>query len=445
MRKVLVRAVVLVATSVALVSCSSSPSTSSSGTSSKPSGLKVRAFVSNPLEPTGTGTFTQVLNIVDATLDELSPSVVSLTGTSQSPGFMSLSPDKIHLLVFSSAANSITVVDTTTESIGSGSSGTVSAIKLPDATPSMLVAADNVTGYAAVPAAPVTTSPPALGAVEVFGVNTGTITSTIPVPGAHFVAASPNGNRILALGTNTCVDNTTSVTLIAPSLIGSSQDPRTVVCGFDHPAWAVFSSDNTFAYVLNCGPECGGSVASVSRVDLSANPPTITVTLPLPNAGATFGLLSGSTLYVAGTPPGTGCGSGTAAPACGTLETVDVGSMTVTSGPVLITDGVHNHMEMGANGQLFIGATTCSSVDTSSEVRGCLTIFDTTKSVVVIPPVPGDVTGIAPITNRNVVYVCQNANFQVYDTTTDKLATPIVAGQNPIVIAGQPTDVKLVD
>jgi hypothetical protein len=231
--------------------------------------------------------------------------------------------------------------------------------------------------------------------------------------------------------------------VITPSAVGTSTDPRASICGLDHPAWAVFSSDDSSAYVLNCGPECGGTTSSLAQLDLTSD--TVTTTLPLNGAGATTGLLIGTTLYIAGTPPGTACASGTSAPTCGTLITADIGSMTLTSAaPVLITDGVHNHIEMGANGQLFIGAKSCTSVNNSGEIRGCLSIFDTKQGGVVVPPAAGDVTGIQPITNRNVVYVCQNGTFNIYDTTTDKIAAP-VPGRVVIIFVGQAVDVKLVD
>ena len=89
--------------------------------------------------------------------------------------------------------------------------------------------------------------------------------------------------------------------------------------------------------------------------------------------------------------------------------------MTVTA-TATITDGYHDHMEMGANNQLFIGARTCTNINVPAngsdpgEVRGCLSIFDTGKSTVVVPPVTGDVTGIQPISRRNVVYVVQNGS-----------------------------------
>ncbi len=118
--------------------------------------------------------------------------------------------------------------------------------------------------------------------------------------------------------------------------------------------------------------------------------------------------------------------------------------MTVTT-TATITDGYHDHIEMGSNGQLFIGAHTCTNINAPSsggatgEVRGCLSIFDTAKSTVVVPPQLGDVTGIQPISRRNVVYVAQNGNLSIYDTTTDKLQT------TQVDIIGQAVDVKQVD
>ena len=102
-------------------------------------------------------------------------------------------------------------------------------------------------------------------------------------------------------------------------------------------------------------------------------------------------------------------------------------------------------MEMGANNQLFIGARTCTNINvaasgsTPGEVRGCLSIFDTVKSTAVVPPKIGDVTGIQPISRRNVVYVVQNGNLSIYDTTTDQLQA------TQVDIIGQAVDVKQVD
>ena len=410
----LIRIAVLIVAGVTLVSCGSY-----SNKSSNPSGLTFRAFVSNPLAPFGTAT-SPLLNIVDAKLDLLSPASVSLSSFNDLPGFMVLFPNKRFTLVFSASNNSVTEIDNAREAPAQSSSGsTLSAIMLPGFSESMLVAPDNVTGFAAVPTAPVTGQSP--GAVVALNLSSGGIFATVPVPSAHYIVQSHNGNRILVFG-----DNLDNITVITPSLIGTSQDPRTPVGGFDHPVWAVFSSDDSTAYVLNCGPECSrvpGTAASIIPLDMATNIPGT----PIQVAGATTGMLSGNTLYVAGTPFGTACGT------CGSLQAVDV-STSIAGPTVSITDGYHNRIEMGANGQLFVGARTCSS--------GCLSILNTNatgNSSVVIPPVSGDVTGLQPIRNRTVVYVCQNGALFIYDTATDKLQN------TQITIHGQAVDVKLVD
>jgi hypothetical protein len=428
LRKTLIAVALLTFASVTLVSCGSVNSGSS--TTSQASGLKFRAFVSNPVQSFSSGS-SPVLNIVDAQLDQISASFVSLSGSIIDPGLMAVTPDKLHTLVYGGAETSLVLVANATESVSSSGSGSGSALKLPGGTESMLIDSTGSNAYVAVPSAPVTGQPP--GAVVVVNLSSFSITASIPVVGVRYIVESPDGNRILAFS-----DNSDSVTLIVPTLVGTGNDPRIAIPGFDRPVWGVFSSDNSTAYILNCGPQCGGAVASVSALDVA----TKTVTATVPVDGATIGLLQGSKLYVAGSPPGADCGgTSTAATICGRLDVIDTNSMTVT-GSAVITDGYHQRIAMGANGQLFVGARTCTNIVpsmTSSETRGCLSIFDTGSGKVVIPPQNGDVTGIEPITNRTVVYVCQNGSLGIYDTATDVLQT------TQVDIIGQAVDVKLVD
>ena len=434
----------LVFGSTALISCGGGYSTSGSGSGggsgnagSRPSGLASRAFVSNPLNPTGAaGSFNPVLNIVNAlpgstATDTLSLSTVSLNS---GPGLMTLSPNGLLTLVFSPDNNSITVVDNNKEAIAQSGSTAVQALTLPGPTESMIAGHDNLTGFAAVPTAPVAGAPPVPGAVIAFGLFQGAIAATIPVPGARTLVSSHNGNRIL-----TFADNSSTVTILTPSSINTSIDPRTAVCCFDHPVWGIFSADDTTAYIFDCGPECGGTTAGITVLNMLTS--SVGATLALP--GATYGMVNGSTMYVVGKPPGTLCPSGTAATTCGTLSLVDFASMTA-SPPVIITDGYHNRMDISANGQLFVGSKTCSNVTSPTETRGCLSIYNTTTPGVVIPPDNGDVTGVAAIPGRTVMYLCQGGNFLIYDTTTDKLLVP-PSNQTQIDIVGKSVDVKFVN
>lgn len=392
---------------VSVISCGSS---SSPTTGSGPSGLQFRAFVSNPLSTSFSGIHSPALNIINAFTDVESASVVSLAGSLTNVGTMALSPNRGFTLVLNPGNSSVAVVNNSAENVDG-------VVNLPGPTQSMFVWIDNGTGYFAVPTAPVTAAQgPSPGAVVVMNLSTSGVVATIPVTGVQYIVESHNGNKVLAFG-----NSPQSVTIISPSQIGTTTDPRTVVSStsFDHPVWGVFSSDDTTAYILSCGAECGGSAANVTVLDMTQSPPQIITTVAVP--AATYGILSGSTLYVAGTSS-----SG------GTLTQISVASNTVTNaGAIAISDGYHNRMAVATNGQLFIGARTCSG--------GCLSIFDFASSKVVIPPFNGDVTGIQPIIGRNVVYVCQNGALNIYETPQDILQI------TQVDIVGQAMDVELVD
>jgi hypothetical protein len=427
LKKTLISLAVLVAASVTIVACGGG---SSSSNTHHTSGLKFRAFVSNPLSGGGSVNF-PVIDIVDATQDLLSPSTINLLGMVAQPGLMVVSPDLHFTLVFS-APGDIAVIDNTTEAAVSG----LPVVSLPGLTESIVVANTSATAYAAVPDAAIPGQ--AAGAVVAISLTNGTVQATIPVPAAHYLALSPDGSRLLVFS-----DNSNNVTVIATGLIGTNNDPRQPIggiCCFDRPVWGVFA-DSATAYIFNCGAECPGGVsAGIATFDVGSPSPGPTV----PLSAATYGLLNGGILYVAGTPPHTACGGNTAATTCGTLNLIDVSGMKViNSAPIVITDGYHNRMAMGSNGQLFIGARSCTSInDFGGEVRGCLSIYNTSSGAVVVPPQIGDATGIEPIAGRNIVYVCEGGVFQAFDTTTDQLLVQI---PRPIDIVGYNIDVKVVD
>jgi hypothetical protein len=404
-----------------ILSCGSSTSKTTG------SGLPFRVFVSQDVSVPVSTTFPvgvpPQLFIIDAINDLLSPATVQ---TANLPGQLFLSQDKKITLAVGVTDNSVSIVENATET----SSGKVT---LPGPTASIVISPDASTAYAAVIDASVVGQPP--GAVMVINlVGSGSLPFIISVPGARYLAESHNGDRVLVFS-----DNSDTITAIAPDDIGTGVDPRIPVPGFDRPVAAFFTSDDSTAYILNCGPECGGHLASVQVLDLTTNLP---VGAPIPVDAATVGLLNGDTLYVAGTPPtspANSCtGATTAATACGRLDVVNLGSMAVMSRQV-ITDGYHNRIDLSSNGQLFIGAQNCTNVSNASEVRGCLSIFNTVNPAVVIPPQNGNVTGVQAISNRNVVYVVQDAQLQIYDTTIDKL------GLIQITLTGEMVDVKQVD
>jgi hypothetical protein len=441
LRQSVLAILLLVTASALLVSCGNNNNFNNTiglPPQANPAKIKVHVFVSNPLFSAGSGSV-PVLNVVDGQLDLISPSVVSVGATSPTPGLMVLYPNKRLTLVFSASNNSLTAVNNSSQSIAQDSAGNTQALTLPGFTESVVVAPDNATGFAAIPTVLVNGQSP--GVVNVLNLSGNAISATLPIPGARFLAQSHDGTRIVVLGSRP-----DTVTVLTPSSVGTSTDPRLDVQSplIDHPVWAVFSSDDSTAYILNCGPECGGTTASITLLNINSNLPGPTI----PVDAGTIGLLAGNTLYVAGTKPGANTCAGSATPTlatiCGEVSAIDLGTLTVAA-TATITDGYHNQIQLGANNQLFIGAHACTNIKVAAnggnpaETRGCLSILDANKTTVIVPPINGDVTGIQPISRRNAVYVIQNGQLDIYDTTTDKLQ------KTQVDIIGQAVDVLQVD
>jgi hypothetical protein len=412
-----------------LLLLSASLASLSCGTYKPPGGssggkIASRAFVSQDVSASNVAAG---LIVIDAQRD-VEPIGASIPAGA-TPGMMVVTPNRNQTLVFSSADKLLSLIN-------NASSASAAQLTLPGLTDSFVVSPDSLTAYVAVPTAKVVGQSP--GAVEVVGLNSGKFTAEIDIPAVHFLSMSHSGNRILAFS-----DNSDSVAVITPSNIGTSNPVVVPVDGFDRPVQAFFSSDDNTAFVVNCGAECGGIQASVQTLDLTTNTPVAAIPVP----AASVAVVSGTTMYLAGTPvPASPCtGQQTAATTCGLLTVFDLPSMSVTKSGIVITDGYHNRMALGANGQLFIGARTCTEITppvpppSGAEVRGCLAIFNTQTGDVLIPPANGDATGIQPIANRTVVYVVQGGELAIYDTATDKLQ------KTQIDLNGQAIDVKTVD
>jgi hypothetical protein len=328
-------------------------------------------------------------------------------------------PQRAELLAFDSGTNKVELISTQKESL-------VASIQLPGATTSIAVPSSSA-GYAAVPTAPLNGVP--VGGIVAMNLTNAQVTATITVPNAQTVVSDANGAQLLVFS-----NDSDSVTVVSPLALNLGSPVTVTVPGFDRPVSGFFSGGS--AYILNCGAECGGHQASVQILNLGTTPPT---------AGA-----AGSTLYVAGVSPTNNLCTGetTTAPTCGRLNIVDIGSMTVTSSAV-ITDGYHDRIDMGLGGQLFIGSYGCTNVGNANnvqgEVRGCLSIYDTTNGNVTIPPDNGDVTGLQGFSSRYVEYVVEGGRLRVYDTTKDSLLLNSFISNGTIIITGVITDVKAID
>ena len=443
MRKLLL-AVCLLLVCLGGLSCGGS----SSSSTTKTSGIVYRVFVSNSVSAAAS---TAGIYIVNAQNDVHPPSLAPISA-GNTPGMMVVTSNRANTLVFSgnntaSSDNLLTII--------SNSSETATAhAALSGYTESIVVSPDSSTAYVAVPTATVVGESP--GVIQVVAISSGAFTGQVAIPSVHYLAINNDGSRLLAmtdvlstLGPGCSNQTPAYLFIVTPSSINIDQCPVIPVPGFDHPVQAFFSSDDTTAYVVNCGAECGGTQASIQQLNmttgaLGANGPVCVADADgNQQCAATVGLMNGSTLYLAGTPYSGGNPSLTCTGAqgetlnCGMLTIFNLNTMTpVNSTAIAITDGYHNRISMAANGQLFIGARTCTEIippqtppPPGTEVRGCLSIYNTLNTPVgtnpaggvLIPPANGDVTGLQPISIRTVIYVVQGGSLYIYDATYDAL------------------------
>ena len=362
---------------------------SSNTTTPITSGLLHKAFVSN--------TASGAIDIVDTTKDKLVPQRI-LGGSG--PKYMTMSPDTKATLSYASGSGELDVIDNKNEAVA-GKLALLSALAAPQ---SFFYLGDNVKIYVAERNA---------GVVVQWDTKAG-ITTPVTVPNAMRIVRSNNSKYVLAFPDDNSDTvyfiNTTATTLTAVA-----------VTGFDRPVYAVFSPDDSFAYVVNCGVQCGGTAPGTGIQIL--NTPALTLGSFLHLPAADFALLNGSTLYVPGTVPSTPC---TAAPTinCGVLSVVNASATPTLASTHEISDGYHDHMLLTtANTRLYIGAeNTCAA----QAPNGCLSIFNTsTNSVVIVPPCGtacnelNDITGMTNIAGRTVVYVIEGGEVHVYDSATD--------------------------
>jgi hypothetical protein len=196
---------------------------------------------------------------------------------------------------------------------------------------------------------------------------------------------------------------------------------------FDRPTKALFSNDGGTAYVLNCGPECGGSASSVSLLptapmifqpnDKSGKlPVTGSVTsIPVPG-GSSNALIDSSTMYVVGQQRQT---DGLFA---GNLTVLDLNANTAGAAMSISdgTPGAPSRMILADDNTLWIGMTGCSNGERFAKGRayGCLTIYDTSaKAVKMLEPFQGDATGIASLTGLHKIYTAEGGQVYIYATT----------------------------
>lgn len=201
---------------------------------------------------------------------------------------------------------------------------------------------------------------------------------------------------------------------------------------FDRPTKAVFSTDGGTAYVLNCGPECGGNNASITSLPIgpfifligeaSGTLPTTSQlaknNLLIPG-GASNALVDVTTMYLVGQQPQQIQGQTLFA---GKLTIVNLSNYTAGS-PISISDGepgAMSRMLEADDNTLWIAMSKCNLGvrAATGQPYGCLTMFNTsTDTVTLIEPYIGDATGVAAVTGLHKIYTAEGGQVYIFSTT----------------------------
>jgi hypothetical protein len=398
---------------VALLLAGCGSSYSSSNPKNPVTGIKKRVLLSN-ITPLGGGVF-----IVDGQKNTISAKTISVS----QPGKMLTAGGQT--VILNSTTSQVSLFDNTQEQV--------------TFTPTLLgqpfdvaISPDGKTAYAAIKN---------VGMVQVIGIAGGNIAASVAVPSVSRLVEGLNAHKLLAFSDAPPGGTTFFVIDTGTNTVTPISDPS-----LDQPFTAVFDpsdTNDTTAFILSCGAECGGTAASVVKVNFGGSTPTFTPVTGAANAfttnaivGATVGMLSGSKLFVAGTlpnPPAGACPSNL--PNCGTVQVIDTGSLTAGA-PVPITDGTHLVMAMTSNNRLYLGAAGCTvgPGPAQNTVQGCLSIFDTGSGASATNPVVPtessfrqnfDVKGLQPISGSNVIYVVQGGELDIFDINTSLPSTTI--------------------
>jgi len=339
------------------------------------------------------------INVVNAVTD-----VITKTLTAASPGKMVSAGGTT--LIQSTLSSSVTIFDNNSETIRF----TINLSGLPL---DVAISPDGKTGWVAVND----------GTVQSINTATGVVSGNFAVAGVQRIVIGPQGLTVLAFNDTLAINFTVITTVATP--LGNA--------GLDHPANGFFLTDDNHFSVLNCGVECGGTQAGIANVALNV-PGGPSIGTPISLSGATVGLLSGGSTFVAGSPA-----SGLNA---GTIQVVN--NSTSTAGTAIhIADGRHNLMALTPNSRLYIGSTGCTlgAVNAQNLRQGCLAIFDTVSQAVTAVLLSatrpnGDVTALAPVAGRNVIYVVQGGKVDIFDITTNAVSTTATPPNPPGTVFG---------
>lgn len=246
---------------------------------------------------------------------------------------------------------------------------------------------------------------------------------------------------------------------------------------FDHPIKAVFSSDGGTAYILSCGPECGGTTAAFTPIPVapilfplsqaSGLLPTpaalATATVPIPG-GASNALVSSSTMYVVGQCPELASTFGKCQ-STATSQSLFGGNLTVVNlvnnsiaSSTPISDGqpgTMSRMVEADDDTLWIAMTGCTTgvryATTQASGYGCLTMVKlnpsanpatnppTIASATLLPYI-GNATGVTGVLGLHKIYTAEGGQVYIYSTKDGS-----AINNDLVTVTGTAYDVAYID
>lgn len=390
-----------------------------------------------------TNFYGSAMDVMDTTQNRLTTYTFA---TGNQPTYMQPSPDGTLTFVNDTGSNAISSFNNNLEAVKA-------TIPLSGYTESFVTSVSNKVGFAAVPNYN-NGSFRVPGAIVRFNPYDGGVDTQIQFPNVLYIGMDPAEKHLMAFTQSDYlpywVDLSTldPVTQVPPYYPIALTDANNNSVALSRPTAVFFSSDNSKAYILSCGPECGGTNApSVTVVDTTTIVPPTSATTGTTIAakvlavwqvkGAQSGLidLNANKLYVTGSTGATTTDAGGYKVYDGWFTTVDLTQTSSSYTPPFIAIGNgNNRIIRNIKGTFWIGAHNCG-------VQSCITMVNSTMTAAPqLPLAHGDATGITYIGNSGDVYTIEGPELYIYD----KNLNPVVS-QYPTDIKGQASDVLYID
>lgn len=431
--------------SISLAGCGNGDTTSQStynnGSGDQPfkptTHLSHRAIVSNY--------YASNLQVVDTTEEKLTTYTFA---TGSQPTYMQSSPDGTLTFINNTGSNSISSLNNNQEAVKA-------TIGLSGYTKSFVTSVSNKVGFAAVPNySNGTFRTP--GAIVRFNPTDGSVnTQNIQFPNVLYLGMDPAEKHLMAFTQSDYLAYWVDLTTLDPSTQVPPYFPLTLTdtlgnpVSLSRPVAVFFSTDNTKAYVLNCGPECGGTTpANVTVIDATsiktpsspttATGGTATVLAVWQVNGAQVGMIDrkANKLYLAGSTGSIVTDSAGNNVFDGYFTAIDLTntSSTYTPPSIQVGNGT-SRIIRNISGTFWIGARNCGAANCITMVNSALT------SAAPLSTTPnGDATGITLATNTGFVYTIEGGELYIYD----KNLNPFVSQYNTDV-KGQAFDVLYIN